>query len=119
MRTVASLLRSVLDSSSHLLAANLTHVPVLLCNASYQGHMDHRLNRGIVDTQLCAFSLDSDACLGDSGGPIHLVKDKRYNNYRVVGLVSFGFLCGSDLPGVYTRVFEYLDFIEGIVWPDG
>uniref|UniRef100_A0A034WSG4 Serine protease persephone n=1 Tax=Bactrocera dorsalis TaxID=27457 RepID=A0A034WSG4_BACDO len=106
-------------SSDRLLAANLTYIPGLLCDQGYADIKDIRLNRGIVDTQLCAFSPDSDACQGDSGGPIHFVKDKHYNNYRVVGIVSFGYECGSALPGVYTRVSEYLDFIEAVVWPDG
>nr|XP_014094388.1 serine protease Hayan-like [Bactrocera oleae] len=106
-------------ASDRLLAANLTHIPALLCDKNYATVNDIRLNRGIIDTQLCAFSTDSDACQGDSGGPIHIVKDKHFNNYRVVGIVSFGFECGSELPGVYTRVSEYLDFIEAVVWPDG
>ncbi|XP_054087781.1 serine protease Hayan-like [Zeugodacus cucurbitae] len=104
--------------SDILLAANLTYLPVPLCDQSYANLNELRLNRGIIDTQLCAFSLYHDACPGDSGGPLHIVKDKHFNNYRVVGIVSFGPECGSDLPGVYTRVSDYLDFIEAVVWPD-
>lgn len=41
--------------------------------------------------------------------------------YTIIGLTSFGSAsCGGQIgvPGVYTRVYGYLDWIEGIVWPD-
>uniref|UniRef100_A0A0A1XSE9 Serine protease persephone n=1 Tax=Zeugodacus cucurbitae TaxID=28588 RepID=A0A0A1XSE9_ZEUCU len=105
--------------SARLLKANLLYMPMQLCRNIYANVYDNRLNRGIVDTQLCAYSPDRDACAGDSGGPLHIVHDQSANNYRVMGIVSFGPKCGFPLPGVYTRVSKYLDFIEGIVWPDG
>ncbi|XP_054088550.1 serine protease persephone isoform X2 [Zeugodacus cucurbitae] len=105
--------------SARLLKANLLYMPMQLCRNIYANIYDNRLNRGIVDTQLCAYSPDRDACAGDSGGPLHIVHDQSANNYRVMGIVSFGPKCGFPLPGVYTRVSKYLDFIEGIVWPDG
>lgn len=38
--------------------------------------------------------------------------------YDVVGVTSFGKACGlSNSPGVYTRVYNYLSWIESIVWP--
>lgn len=36
----------------------------------------------------------------------------------VVGVVSFGASCGTELPGVYTRVAFYIEWIESIVWPN-
>lgn len=35
----------------------------------------------------------------------------------VHGVISFGNNCGSGLPGVYTRIASYIDWIESIVWP--
>lgn len=39
--------------------------------------------------------------------------------YTIIGVTSFGNVnCGDlGMPGVYTRVFPYLDWIEEVVWP--
>jgi secreted trypsin-like serine protease len=57
---------------------------------------------------------------GDSGGPLQ-IKDSFNGEkfYTVVGVTSFGASCGSQIPGVYTRVSEYLQWIEDIVWAPG
>lgn len=49
---------------------------------------------------------------GDSGGP--LVHKDKTGHIRQVGIVSFGKVFGCELgyPGVFTRVTEYLDWIE-------
>ncbi|KAJ8951770.1 hypothetical protein NQ314_007644 [Rhamnusium bicolor] len=58
---------------------------------------------------------------GDSGGPLQVINVERASSilvYNIVGITSFGKACGlSDSPGVYTRVFNYLSWIENIVWP--
>ncbi|KAK9718695.1 Trypsin [Popillia japonica] len=76
--------------------------------------------------QFCALSdpvgdrtMREDACLGDSGGPIQFenTKDNGATPAVVVGVVSFGRGCGGDTPSIYTKVSEFIDWIEDIVWP--
>lgn len=74
------------------------------------------MRRGILDTHLCAYdeSDDSmDTCEGDSGGPLEMkLKDIDSVVPIVVGVTSFGMGCGSEHPGVYTRVSSFIDWIK-------
>ncbi|CAL8093663.1 unnamed protein product [Orchesella dallaii] len=49
-----------------------------------------------------------DACNGDSGGPLVIFDG---NKATQIGVVSWGIGCG-DKPGVYTRVDQYIAWIE-------
>lgn len=61
--------------------------------------------------------------LGDSGGPAQ--NEHSYSSlrgfsmkfYELIAVTSFGVFCGTEIPGVYTRVQPYLDWIEKVVWP--
>ncbi|XP_068625859.1 venom protease-like [Battus philenor] len=70
---------------------------------------------------LCAKAETADSCRGDSGGPLMtpLQSNSGLCGYTVIGLVSFGNVCGKDEPGGYVRVMypEYLEWITKIVWP--
>ncbi|GAB1869856.1 CLIP domain-containing serine protease [Camponotus japonicus] len=66
--------------------------------------------------QLCAGGLrDVDSCFGDSGGPLQTVGLYNGNTIRTIqhGVVSYGVKeCGTaGIPGVYTRVAYYMDWI--------
>ncbi|EEC19716.1 conserved hypothetical protein [Ixodes scapularis] len=41
-----------------------------------------------------------------------MVQDKNTKQWTLIGIVSWGIKCGEPgIPGIYTRVTEYLDFI--------
>jgi len=68
----------------------------------------------ITDNMICAGYENggTDTCQGDSGGPLH-VKDEVKGRYQVNGLTSWGAGCaGKKKPGVYTRVHNYLSWIQ-------
>uniref|UniRef100_A0A2K6LT66 Tissue-type plasminogen activator n=1 Tax=Rhinopithecus bieti TaxID=61621 RepID=A0A2K6LT66_RHIBE len=78
----------------------------------------HLLNRTVTDNMLCAGDTRSsgpqanlhDACQGDSGGPLVCLNGGRMT---LVGIISWGLGCGQkDVPGVYTKVTNYLDWIQ-------
>lgn len=63
--------------------------------------------------QTCAYKKGSDACQGDSGAPMMVKNGKRF---EIVGLVSFGNGCNIEgVPGVYTNVFNYLEWIKNAI----
>jgi len=66
------------------------------------------------ESMLCAGGREEDTCRGDSGSPMFGL-DTRYR-MTVVGLVSFGpSRCGSGLPGVFTRVDNFTDWIRRVL----
>lgn len=67
--------------------------------------------------QLCAGGVEGkDSCKGDSGGPL-MADNGRI--YTAVGVVSFGpSPCGlENVPGVYTKVYQYLPWIRSQMKP--
>lgn len=95
-------------------------LPLSECNARYKEHNrkvhSAALTNGITENQYCAWdpNLKKDSCRGDSGGPLQFFHNP--NTSHVVGIVSFGIACASNLPTIYTRVAYYLDWIESHVW---
>ena len=65
----------------------------------------------LLPSQLCARGLGGeDSCEGDSGGP--LITRQPYGPSVLTGIISFGTLsCDSSLPGVYTDVSFFYDWI--------
>lgn len=85
------------------------------CSAKFKQTGLFALRHGVNEGQICAWDPEfkKDSCQGDSGGPLYI---KRNNTNHVTGIVSFGSGCATRLPGVYTRVVHFLDWIEKIVW---
>ncbi|XP_018567398.1 trypsin-1-like, partial [Anoplophora glabripennis] len=68
----------------------------------------------IQETQLCAGHEQGgiDACWADSGGPLMINTEGQNDQMVVVGVVSTGIGCARpQLPGIYTRVSEYIPWI--------
>ena len=60
----------------------------------------------------CAGDSRSDACHGDSGGPLYMRKADL--QWVQVGITSWGVGCAEPgYPGIYTEVSYFLDFISG------
>ncbi|XP_053696866.1 venom protease-like [Sabethes cyaneus] len=89
------------------------------CDSQFEAN--RRLKDGIQrESQLCAGSRNSskDTCQGDSGGPLQIYNDENvYCTYTIIGITSFGKYCGlAGSPGVYTRVYQYISWIENLVF---
>ncbi|XP_073831829.1 serine protease persephone-like [Musca autumnalis] len=109
-------------ASPWLIKVELPIVPLEQCRQFFPDYEKIRLIReGIQDTQICAYDRKQkkDSCKGDSGGPLILALDLTKKYFSLIGIVAAGDSCGSNSPGIYTRVASFLNFIERIVWPRG
>ncbi|XP_078033409.1 venom protease-like [Augochlora pura] len=105
------------NGSNDLLKVTINLVNNDVCNRSI--HDDRVVPRGVIDSwQICAGQPGKDTCHGDSGGPLVILNPDYNCMYSLLGITSFGGLCGSVIPGVYARVSHYVPWIEKKVWPE-
>lgn len=62
----------------------------------------------IFYNNVCAFAVGKNSCDGDSGGPMVV-------NGKLSGVISWGKGCATGLPGVYTSVPAFLDWVTKTV----
>lgn len=86
-----------------------------MSNCSAHHPPDRKLTMGLTDQQFCAADREGkqDTCSGDSGTglQVKLLAFTRLHPF-LVGVTSFGKSCGSDTPGVYSRIASYIKWLE-------
>jgi len=99
----------------HLVYAHVNPVQYAKCKEQYADFVGNIPGDVYIGNNvLCAGDNVTDACSGDSGSPLLWVDDLQ--RWSVVGVVSFGpSVCGQQVPGAYTKVESYLDFIKNII----
>uniref|UniRef100_H2MAB2 Vitamin K-dependent protein C n=3 Tax=Oryzias latipes TaxID=8090 RepID=H2MAB2_ORYLA len=106
------------DNGSRILTNRMKYVQLPLvdrkkCNDSFNllKERKHKVPH-LTNNMFCAGTPEGgkDACQGDSGSPFTLTENKQF---WVAGIVSWGVDCGlAGAYGVYTKVVEYLDWIN-------
>uniref|UniRef100_A0A182VQQ0 Uncharacterized protein n=1 Tax=Anopheles minimus TaxID=112268 RepID=A0A182VQQ0_9DIPT len=99
--------------SRYKLFVGVSGVPEQQCRRQYP-------DANIDQTQVCAGgAANKDSCRGDSGGPLMYVGQRNSEGVLYLGgLVSFGRQCGvQGVPGVYTRVNQYIEWIVSNLEP--
>ena len=94
------------DGSETLRRADLPIIATPDCDEAYPGQ--------VTRNHICAGYKQGgvDSCQGDSGGPL-IVRHGDSGRYVQVGVVSWGRGCARpELPGIYTRVSRYIDWIQ-------
>lgn len=90
------------QSSDVLLKTTLLGYSNINCNKSLP-------EEKIISSQLCTYKKSYDTCQKDSGGSLYYLSGGRK---FTVGIVSYGFYCGSLYPSVNTRVSSFLTWIR-------
>lgn len=87
------------------------------CKKTYNPKRTRRLPQGLNKNILCYGAVKGvDTCPGASGGPVQVVRRDVFCSYTLVGITSAGVRCTQGYPGLFTKVAEYLDWIETLVW---
>jgi secreted trypsin-like serine protease len=89
------------------------YIPAILQEAvieAISNEVCRDLNFGYIrDSHICAGTGYPNACSGDSGGPMHCLKD---GNWYVSGLASWTIATCNGIPAVYTRISSFWEWIQ-------
>ncbi|XP_077399431.1 ovochymase-1 isoform X2 [Vanacampus margaritifer] len=93
-------------NSERLRHARVTLVEHAECKAGW--------GRGLVDdAHVCADSVASAACLGDSGAPLFC---QKHSTYFLFGLLTWGSRkCDPNKPAIFSKVADYTSWIEEVI----
>lgn len=98
----------------------LERLPIMQCTTKYS--TTFILSYGLIEKEQLCYGTTSTYradCYGDSGGPLQVYHDS-YCMYKIIGLSAFGRVCAvSGYPDVYTRVSNYVDWIEDNAFTHG
>ncbi|XP_022817190.1 serine protease easter-like [Spodoptera litura] len=100
-------------SSDVKLEVKVPYIPLDRCNNIYKSKKLIKL----WEKQICAGGENGvDTCKGDSGGPLMYENGGEY--FELAGVVSFGNVkCGKGVPGIYSNIYQYKDWIESVIVP--
>lgn len=94
----------------------IVKVPIMANTECRSMFLKAGIHRMFGPQMICAGYAEGgkDACDGDSGGPLTIkLNDDRW---VLVGIVSNGIKCAEpNMPGVYTNVPHYLDWVNQII----
>ena len=92
-------------------APDLRFVSNATCQAKYNA-LPPEQRRLVTDRMVCAGGAGSDACFGDSGGPLIV---RSHGALVLEGVISWGQSCETlhqGFPGVYTRIPGLMNWIK-------
>ncbi|KAG9405328.1 hypothetical protein AC1031_004436 [Aphanomyces cochlioides] len=66
-------------------------------------------------SMICAGGKTNDTCVGDSGGPLTVIKDGKED---IIGVTSWGAtICGGSIPSLYARLSAAKAFVASVLSP--
>lgn len=69
---------------------------------------------------ICAGGKASEnTCIGDGGGPLVCPVLGKKDTYQLAGIVSWGLACEDPVPGVYTNVAIFREWIDNVMLAQG
>ncbi len=104
------------SASDVLLETTVDYISNEECKEAYADVTAEDPEVQITDGMMCAYKDFTDACDGDSGGPLFLEKDGEIGDQPTqVGIVSWSEKPCGTYPGVYTRISYYAEWIKETV----